>query len=312
MDRGIFVPETGAEQITIAEGLQRYLTEVSSKKAPSTEEGEIKKSRQLTAQLGDYTLTTLKPDIIAKYRDKRLKTVKPNTVRLELALLAHMYTTAIQEWQVGLGLNPVQAIAKPRLPRGRDRRLLPMEERRLFLALEKLRNPSLKWIVRLALETAMRKGEILNLKARDVHLGRGIVIVRDHDERGRAKSPREVPLTVEAENVLQEAIKRKAPVLDSQYIFFGEPNKDGERNPYEMGKAWNDTVKRVGLKNFHFHDLRHEAVSSLVEAGFSDQVVSTISGHQSMQMLKRYANLRGGDLVTRLRESKKVQNGGNT
>jgi integrase len=61
-----------------------------------------------------------------------------------------------------------------------------------------------------------------------------------------------------------------------------------------------DIKRSVGCVDFHFHDLRHEAVSRLVEAGFSDQEVSAISGHKSMQMLKRYTHLRAEDLVAKL------------
>jgi integrase len=56
--------------------------------------------------------------------------------------------------------------------------------------------------------------------------------------------------------------------------------------------GWQAIKKKQGLKDFRFHDLRHEAVGRFVEAGFSDQEVSAISGHKSMQMLKRYTHLR--------------------
>jgi integrase len=65
-------------------------------------------------------------------------------------------------------------------------------------------------------------------------------------------------------------------------------------------KLWAGIVQDLGLADLHFHDLRHEAVSRLVEAGLSDQEVATISGHKSMQMLKRYTHLRAEDLVAKL------------
>jgi len=61
--------------------------------------------------------------------------------------------------------------------------------------------------------------------------------------------------------------------------------------------VWAEAVKRAGLEDLRFHDLRHEAVSRFVEAGLADQQVAAISGHKSMQMLKRYTHLRGEDLV---------------
>ena len=59
-------------------------------------------------------------------------------------------------------------------------------------------------------------------------------------------------------------------------------------------------IKETKITNLRFHDLRHEAVSRLVEAGLGDQEVAAISGHKSMQMLKRYTHLRAEDLVERL------------
>ena len=87
---------------------------------------------------------------------------------------------------------------------------------------------------------------------------------------------------------------------NADLIFFGEPGKDGKRRPYNFNKVWLDIKRSVGCADFRFHDLRHEAVSRFVEAGLSDQEVSAISGHKSMQMLKRYTHLRAEDLVGRL------------
>lgn len=75
------------------------------------------------------------------------------------------------------------------------------------------------------------------------------------------------------------------------------------RRPYNFNKVWLEIKESIDLKDFHFHDLRHEAVSRFVEAGLSDQEVAAISGHRSMQMLKRYTHLRAEDLVTKLDKS---------
>lgn len=88
--------------------------------------------------------------------------------------------------------------------------------------------------------------------------------------------------------------------IDTDLVFFGEPGRDGRRGPYVFQKLWARITANIGLADLHFHDLRHEAVSRLVEAGLSDQEVAAISGHKSMQMLKRYTHLRAEDLVTKL------------
>lgn len=70
--------------------------------------------------------------------------------------------------------------------------------------------------------------------------------------------------------------------------------------PYQFTKIWGDLKRELRMSDLHFHDLRHEAVSRLVEGGLSDQEVASISGHKSMQMLRRYTHLRAEDLVEKL------------
>ena len=66
------------------------------------------------------------------------------------------------------------------------------------------------------------------------------------------------------------------------------------------GRSCSRALRQARVSGLRFHDLRHEAVSRLVEAGLNDQEVVAISGHKSMQMLKRYTHLRAEDLVEKL------------
>lgn len=98
-------------------------------------------------------MAALSAEIIANYRDSRLASItnsgmptSNNTVRLELALLSHLYTVAIQEWGLGLSFNPVLNIRKPSPGEGRDQRLSAEEERRLLAAVNAHSNPMLGWI----------------------------------------------------------------------------------------------------------------------------------------------------------------------
>lgn len=97
---------------------------------------------------------------------------------------------------------------------------------------------------------------------------------------------------------------------DCDLVFFGDPGADGQRRPYNFNKIWTNLKQNLGLDDLRFHDLRHEAVSRLVEKGLGDQEVAAISGHKSMQMLKRYTHLRAEDLVGRLDEVN-AKNGAN-
>jgi integrase len=112
--------------------------------------------------------------------------------------------------------------------------------------------------------------------------------------------PRTVPLSKSATENFRIALGNPVRPENTELIFFGEPGKDRKRRPYNFNKVWGDIKKAVGVTDFKFHDLRHEAVSRLVEAGLSDQEVASISGHKSMQMLRRYTHLRAEDLVAKL------------
>jgi len=297
MVRGVYIQRGPAERTTLKVALQRYLDEVTPTKRPATQETERKRATPLIDRLGSYALAALTADIVARYRDERLTEGKSNnTVRLELALLGHLYNVAIREWRLGLAYNPVASIRRPNPGRGRNRRLSKEEEADLFAACAAHSNPMLGWIVRLAIETGMRTGEIVTLRRDQVDLSRRVVRLSE-TKNGSART---VPLSREAVRVLTEALNHPVRQTDTDLIFWGEPGRDAKRRPYTFQLVWRQALQRAGITGLHFHDLRHEAVSRLVEAGLSDQEVAAISGHKSMQMLKRYTHLRAEDLVARL------------
>jgi len=201
---------------------------------------------------------------------------------------------------VGLPANPVLLVRKPK-GNARDRRLQGEETDRLLESVRTHSNPILAWVTELALETAARVEEILSLELRDVHLERRIMILRDTknaDTRG-------VPLTIRATEIFQEAIAHY-PRGDSPLIFPGNPGRDGMRRPYRMNRVWKAALARADIQGLHFHDLRHEATSRLVEIGLSDTKVRLITGHKSPQMLARYAHLRAEDLVVDLDQARGI------
>ena len=250
------------------------------------------------------------PEVAAKFRDVRLagedrKDADGNpiprsndTVRLDLALLGHLFTIAIKEWGVGLAMNPVMNIRRPAPTPGRNRRITKDEEEKILRAVAGHSNPKLRWIVGIALETGMRSSEITSLRIAQVDLSRRIVRLLET----KNTTPRTVPLSQHATELFRQAVSHPARPQDTDLIFYGEPGKSEKRRPYVFNPVWLKLKREQGLADLRFHDLRHEAVSRFVEAGFSDQEVSAISGHKSMQMLKRYTHLRAEDLVARLDE----------
>lgn len=313
MVRGVYIQRSPSERMTLEAALKRYLSEITPTKRPSTQLREKKRAGILVAELGKYSLAALTPEVIATYRDNRLAgsaDAKPrsnNTVRLELALLGHLFNVAIREWGLGLVYNPVQTIRRPAPGTGRNRRLHGDEELRLLATADAYSNPMFGWVVRLALETGMRSSEIRSLRRRQIDLYRRVA--RLHDTKNG--SARTVPLTAEATRVLGLALNNPVRPIDTDLVFFGEPGRDGRRRAYQFNNTWAEMKRNLGIADLHFHDLRHEAVSRLVEAGLSDQEVAAISGHKSMQMLKRYTHLRAEDLVGKLDRIDKATAAGN-
>ncbi len=297
MVRGVYIERSPSERMTLAVAMDRYLAEVTPTKKPSTQRAEIVRSGTLRQHFGKYSLAAINAEMIAGFRDKRLSQGKSaSTVRLDLALLGHLFTTAIREWRLGLVVNPVSNIRKPSPGKGRDRRLSATEEKRLRTAVVGYSNPMLGWIFEIALQTGMRSGEIVGLNTDQVDLARRIVRLTDtkNDEA------RTVPLTKLAQATFSKALANPLRPHGCDLVFFGEPGRDGTRRPYNFNKVWMEIKRELGMADLRFHDLRHEAVSRLVEAGLSDQEVSAISGHKTMQMLKRYTHLRAEDLVEKL------------
>ena len=197
--RGVYIQRSTSERTSLRHALDRYLKEVTPTKKPSTQRNEKIKAANLDEKLGKHALAMITPEIVAKYRDERLSEGKRNnTVRLELALLSHLFTIAIKEWGIGLIYNPVANIRKPSPGRGRDRRLVDDEEERLLTACDQHSNPMLGWMVRLALYTAMRLGEIKNLTRRQVNLDKNVITLLDT----KNNETRTIPLTLKARQTI--------------------------------------------------------------------------------------------------------------
>ncbi len=297
MIRGVYIHRITSEKTLLSFALDRYINEVSTTKKESTHIHEIATAQTLISYLGKFNLAGITPEIVSNYRDKRLaEGLSNNSVRLELALLSHLFTIAIKEWGMGLTYNPVSSIRKPSPGKGRNRRLIGNEEERLLKACDEHSNPMLGWMVRLAIYTAMRLGEIKNLTRKQVNLAKNTVTLFDT----KNNETRTIPLTLKARETLIEALSYPVRQIDTDLIFFGEPGRDGKRRPYTINKFWTQALQRAEIEGLRFHDLRHEATSRFVEAGLSDQEVSSITGHKSMQMLKRYTHLRTENLSEKI------------
>jgi integrase len=284
LDRCGSMPDTRlAEQMTVHALLTRYRIEITpSKRSAQTE--SIRIGAMLRREICYRTLAILSPTDIAVYRDERLKVVASSTVLKELNVLGHAIDIARKEWGVHLPQNPCRMIRRPAPPRPRDRRLEVGEEQKLLDAADTGRNPYMRSLIILALETAMRQGELLSLSWADVDLERRIA----HLDMTKNGESRDVPLSKRA----VETLRRLADGSKADLVL--------PISKSSAGQAWEHLRGRAGSQNLHFHDLRHEAVTRLLERGFNVIETATISGHKELRMLQRYSHLRAVDLVDRL------------
>jgi integrase len=277
---GRHFPTTGAKQHTVNELLARYRRDVLPYKKPSTVYNQVYHLQWWQAQIGYSLLSDITPARIVECRDQLAKTRGNATVRRYLAVLSHAFSVAVQEWQ-WVNDNPFHRVSKPKEPRGRVRYLSDDERGRLLDACRVSRNTSLYTIVVLALSTGARRGELLSLHWSDVDFKRGILTFRE-TKNGETRS---VPLTGYALDVLTRHAKVRR--LDTTLVF---PDDTGTQ-PASIREAWKHAVKRAGIENFRFHDLRHSAASYLAMNGASLAEIAEILGHRTLAMVKRYAHL---------------------
>ena len=234
--------------------------------------------KQLSEAFGNVPLRRFNPMLIEQFQTERIqKGNKPATVNRLIATLKHMFTKAVQ-WDM---------VEESVLKRIRQVKLLEENNRRLrYLSKEECQalisncTGSIRAIVITALNTGMRKGEILNLKWDNVDLRHGFILL-DVTKNGER---REIPINETLRGILQGLTRR----LDIPYVFYD--NATG-KSYQDVKRSFNTALRRAGIKDFKFHDLRHTFASHLVMAGVDITTVKELLGHKTLTMTLRYAHL---------------------
>lgn len=224
--------------------------------------------------------------------------VTPATAKHDIMFLSGSVTTAtvngslpagfrekMAGWRVGL-----QRAGLIGSPQSRDRR--PTADELEALLVHTKHNRALRRIryhdvIRFAVESAMRLDEICSLRWEDVDLDAGTVIIRLR-KHPTQKRDQEVPLMGESQSI----IETQARVDDRVFPYGSESVSNGFRR----------ICRHLEIEDLHFHDLRHEGISRLFERGYQIQEVAMVSGHRDWGSLRRYVNLKAGDLARRDRE----------
>ena len=285
IDRGVFVNRQEADQVVIGELIDRYVQEVTPLKRSAIKDKH--RMLHLKKHFGCYKASQLQSKHIATYRDKRLaEGRKGSTVVKEIGSMSHLLDIAIKDWGIPLSINVAKLVRKPKQPRGRDRRLAEGEETILLEAAKSSKAPLLAPIITLALETGMRLGELLSLDWNNIDLKKQtalLPITKNGDSRT-------IPLSKKAIETLQN-IPRK---INDSRVFWTWKRPDSFEN------SWRRMLGKTTIQNLRFHDLRHEACSRFFEKGFNIMETAHISGHKTLQQLKRYTHLKTEDIVAKM------------
>jgi integrase len=274
---GKFFPEKRRQSIRFKEFAQQYLERKHAKKDGAWAK-DVGRLKRLIPVFGGMHLEGITPKMIEDYRFKRGDDgVKPSTINREHALLKHMFTKAIKWGLVRENPAKLVALAKetPRV------RYLDEDEKKCLLeAVRESQAEYLEPIVITALNTGMRKGEILNLIWDDVDFCRRVVRVR----QSKTDQLREVPMTDWLYETLQHWRQKR---LASKYVF-----SDINDNPIKSFRtAWDVAIKKAGIKDFRFHDLRHTFASYMRMAGMDIMSIKEIGGWKTLQMVARYSHI---------------------
>lgn len=269
------VPALSSASMSLVEAAEQYHADTVGQKKGARQEAE--RIRLLERyEWARKPFDEITSDDLRAYRNERLAQGRSgSTVRLMLSMLSAVYEHAASEWGYQ-GPNPARGVKMPKPAAARYRRLVHDEEARLFHALDQCKNPFIKWTVILAIETGMRRSELLSLRWQDLNLQRSVAFLPD-SKNGR---PRWVPFSKRALDVVK--------VIQQRGSF--EPHaKVLPISASLLTQAWARALRRAQIDDLRFHDLRREALSRWAHRLGGDVFkLAMISGHRTLQMAQRY------------------------
>lgn len=321
MARGVWLSRGEAESTTLRETLERYQAEIVPHKKGKVQEDSIIRML-LTLPLALRPLASIRGADMASLRDAWLQDYAPATVLRRLAVLSHVFSVARKEWGMESLSNPVEVVRKPAANNARVRRVVTlqgavpdagvgdetrqMQDGELERVMAASSSALLPSIIRLAVETAMRRGEIVGLRWEHIDLERRVA----HLPATKNGSARDVPLSSRAVAVLQGLRDGLDAKEQGQGAVFAvradgvtrafERAVQRARGRYEVECQEAGLLPRDGfLVDLRFHDLRHEATSRLAEV-FPMHELTKITGHRDPRMLMRYYHPKAEDLARKI------------
>jgi integrase len=253
--------------------LVRYRAEVTPRKRGAKAEGyRIDVLRR--HPISKMSLLEIRSSTIAQYRDERLKVVASNTVKNEINVLSAVFEHARTEWDIGIA-NPTKGLRRPTDNSPRKKLPTPEQLTALLNTTASSKSPNLHHMVVLALETAARLGELAQIRREDVDIeNRYIALLSTKNGHSRL-----LPLSSRA---LEYAAERMRTSTDAERLF--DCSVDSIKHSFK------EAARRAGVGWMSFHTLRHCAITRLLESGLGITQVAQISGHRTLNVLRRYVH----------------------
>jgi integrase len=275
--KGNYLGVTEKKKILFEVFAEMYLEYAKVNKTPSSYRGDYQHMKaDLLPFFSGKFLNNISTRFVEEFKNRKASTGKLVSTNRCLALLKHMFSMAAA-WGY-ITTSPAKSVKLFKENKGRVRYLTQLEIERL---LKELRGMS-RSIVITALNTGMRKGEIQNLKWRDIDLFNNYISI-EYSKNGES---RKIPLN----SMLRQELMNLPRYGD--YVF-SKPNGEPYGDPRT---AFENALKRAGIDNFHFHDLRHTFASHLAMSGVDIRTIAALLGHKTLQMTMRYSHLSPGYL----------------
>ena len=276
--RSIPFSSSNIKNLKLKDLFHRYQKEISAQHKGF--EVEVYKLKMFSRSwIGNIPVVNLTKHHFIQYKNDRLKLVKSGTVKADLMLIKRVLKTAKTIWDYRLPSNPLDNFLMPPSHKSRVRRLEKEELLHLLHYAKFLKNKNVLNIIEFAIETGMRRSELLKLQWNDIQNGISLLKNTKNGE------DRKVPLTAHAKAILTRTSN------DTKYVF--------PMTPESLKSAWRRLKAKANITNLRFHDLRHEGISRFFEMGLSIPEVSLISGHKDVRQLFQYTHLKPENLIAK-------------
>jgi site-specific recombinase XerD len=273
-----------AKRYTFDDLMEKYFKEHAGvHKKQSTLDRDHDSYKHLKEMLSGLTLEQISPALVVDYRNKRLaKDAAHSTILNELGLLRNAFNISIKHWR-WCKENPVSQVSLNLKGGQIDRWLTADEEGRLLEGAKGQLSDQLVDMINLALNTGMRKGEILSLRIHDIDFPRKTLLVTE----SKSGEKRSIPLNRIAMEILQRRAVQKS-ISISGFIF--STSSHTQILPRNLNRAFYKAIAKAKIEKFRFHDLRHTFATRLVQAGIDLYKVSKLLGHKDISTTQRYAH----------------------